>query len=204
MTEPAPTPAPDAPPPEPPPAKSFSQEEVNSLLAAEKRRLLAAQPDLTELREKAKKFDELDAASKSELEKANARAEAAEKKAADAEQARRATALSAAITTAASKAGAVDADAVLALISKESVTIGDDGRVTGVDEAVKALLESKPYLVGKQSTPPGGSGDGGPRGMPAAGQLTKADLDRLRHEGRNDEIAKAFREGRLSQLQQAG
>lgn len=201
---PAPGPTPDPAPPAPAPARVFTQEEVNSLLAGEKRRLLADQPDLAELRDKAKKFDELDAASKSELEREKARADAAEKRATDALNASKQIALSAAITTAATKAGAIDPDAVLALIAKDSVTIGDDGRVTGVDEAVKALLESKPYLVGKQPPTPPAGGDGGHRGgPPTPGQLTQADLDEMVRKGDHDGIAKAHREGRFNQLQGA-
>lgn len=48
----------------------------------------------------------------------------------------------------AQKAGAVDTDAVLQLIDRSAVKLNDDGTVTGADEAVKKLLESKPYLKG--------------------------------------------------------
>lgn len=52
------------------------------------------------------------------------------------------------ILAAASKAGVVDTDAVLKLIDRSGVVISEDGSISGVDEAVKALLESKPYLKG--------------------------------------------------------
>lgn len=55
------------------------------------------------------------------------------------------------ILTAASKAGVVDTDAVLKLIDRSAINIAEDGSISGVDEAVSALLDSKPYLKGTAS-----------------------------------------------------
>lgn len=55
------------------------------------------------------------------------------------------------IISAASKLGAVDPKVVLKLIDRANVTVGEDGTVTGAEEAVKKLLESAPYLKGKGS-----------------------------------------------------
>lgn len=41
-----------------------------------------------------------------------------------------------------------DADDVLTLLNKDNLTLKDDGTVDGLDDAVKALRESKPYLFG--------------------------------------------------------
>lgn len=49
----------------------------------------------------------------------------------------------------ASKAGVVDVEAIKALIERKDIKLNDDGTVSGVGEAVKALLASKPYLKGK-------------------------------------------------------
>lgn len=77
------------------------------------------------------------------------------------------------MSTAAAKAGAIDADAVLALLPPDAVTVeGDD--VKGVDEAIKALRESKPYLFGKPKPAPG-SADGG-RQSDKPAQWTREDL----------------------------
>lgn len=51
----------------------------------------------------------------------------------------------------ATKQGAVDTDAVLKLIDQSNIKITDDG-IEGVAEAVKELLESKPFLVGSSDT----------------------------------------------------
>lgn len=199
---PAPTPPPTPPPtPDPPaPEKSFSQDDVNRLIAAEKRRLLAEQPDLTELRTKAAKLDELEAANKTELEKAQGKVVEAERKAAEsADRAKRAL-LKAAVVNAAHKANAIDPDAVFALIDQSKMTVSDDGTVDGIDDALKALLAEKTFLVGKPTTPPvGGNADGGARGAPVQGQLTVDDIKRLYREGKHEEVEKARQEGRLTQ-----
>jgi len=52
-----------------------------------------------------------------------------------------------AVLAAAHTAGAVDPDAVVAMFDKSKVTIAADGKLTGVKEAVDALLKEKPYLV---------------------------------------------------------
>ena len=48
----------------------------------------------------------------------------------------------------AAKLGVVDAEAVLKLIDRSNITVDDNG-VSGVSEAIKTLLETKPYLKGK-------------------------------------------------------
>ncbi len=58
----------------------------------------------------------------------------------------------------AQKLGVVDIEAVTKLINRKEIKLGDDGSATGVVEAVKALVDSKPYLVGKQKDITIGSG----------------------------------------------
>lgn len=160
----------DPPAGDPPPPRSFTQEEVDRIVADRLRRVKVEPPaDYDELKAKAAKLAEIEAASQSELERAQAAAAAAEAKAAEAQQRARSALLRASVTATAVQAGAVDADAVLALIDQSQLTVEDDGTVSGVSDAVKALLDAKPYLVGKPATLPPGSGDGGPRGKPAVG-----------------------------------
>jgi hypothetical protein len=129
-----------------------------------------------ELKTKAAKLDELEAANRTELEKLQTAA-TAEKARADAAESKMKEALRrSAVVAAAQRAGAVDPDAVYALLNKDEVTIGDDGQVTGVEEAVKALLVAKEYLVGKTPKPPAGSANAGPQGSPGATQWTREDL----------------------------
>lgn len=50
------------------------------------------------------------------------------------------------VLKAAATAGAIDPDAVVAMLDKSKVTIVD-GKVTGAKEAVDELLKAKPYLI---------------------------------------------------------
>ncbi len=76
------------------------------------------------------------------------------------------------------KAGAVDVEAVLKLIDRTKLTVGDDGTVTGVAEVVANLLKEKTYLTGKpattkigDATAPGGADSQAPKKFKAS-QLT--------------------------------
>src|SRR5690606_1914614 len=62
------------------------------------------------------------------------------------------------ITEKARSLGAVDPSVVLKLVERGNIQIDEQGQVTGVEQAVKGLLEQKPYLVGKPVTPDIGSG----------------------------------------------
>ena len=62
-----------------------------------------------------------------------------------------------AIQLEASKAGAVDVEAVLKLIDRSKLVVADDGTVNGVADAVSALISAKPYL--KNGTAPTKIGD---------------------------------------------
>lgn len=51
--------------------------------------------------------------------------------------------------------GAVDADAVVLMVDRSGLEIQDDGSIKGVEKAVKALLEAKPYLKAEGAQPAG-------------------------------------------------
>ncbi len=72
------------------------------------------------------------------------------------------------ILAAAQKMGVIDTDAVLKLIDRQTIKADENGNVTGVAEALKALSESKAYLFKEGATTPNigdgtnpGSGDQG-------------------------------------------
>ena len=163
--EPDPTPDP-APTPDPPAGeKTFTQADLDRIVAERLARAKAQPPaDYDQLKAQAAELEALKASQLSEQEKLQKRAEAAEKAAQDAQDRANNALRRAAVVAAAQRAGAIDPDAVIALLDPSAVTIGDDGQVTGVDEAVKALLDSKQYLVGKPPTPVPGGADGGVRG----------------------------------------
>ena len=57
-----------------PEPKTFTQEEVNSFLAKDRKQMAEKYSDYEELKQKASRLDEIEAANKSELEKANEKA----------------------------------------------------------------------------------------------------------------------------------
>ena len=50
-------------------------------------------------------------------------------------------------------ASAQDGDLVAGLIARDKLILGDDGKVAGLDEQVKALKESKPFLFKQEEKP---------------------------------------------------
>lgn len=148
--------------------KTFTQSEVNEMIARRAEQMMRSRlggVDPDDLRRKAEKYDELEAANKSELEKANARAEEAEKRATTAETRIKDLSLSTAIRDAASKAGFIDAGDASALIDRSNIEFdGDEPK--NLDKLLGALAKAKPHLVkeGGEPAPTTGSGDGGPQG----------------------------------------
>lgn len=51
-------------------------------------------------------------------------------------------------------ASAQDGDLVAGLINRDKLILGDDGKITGLDEQVKALKESKPFLFKEEKPNP--------------------------------------------------
>lgn len=124
-----------------------TQADLDRIIADRVARVKAKPPaDYAELQSKAARLDEIEAANKSELEKAQSMIAELTKRAETAESERRVEIIGRAVVSEASRQGAVDPDAVLALLDRDAVTIDDAGRVTGAETAVKALLEAKPYL----------------------------------------------------------
>lgn len=55
---------------------------------------------------------------------------------------------------------AQDTDLVAGLIDQSKILLGDDGKVTGLDEQIKAVRESKPFLFKTQEQGGGNGGSG--------------------------------------------
>ena len=115
-------------------------------------------------REAAGKLAAIDDANKSELERALAAVQAAETRASEADQRVAGLARRAAVESAALKAGAIDADAIFALLPADAVTVDGD-QVHGVSDAIAALQAAKPHLFGVAKPAPG-SADGGRQAGP--------------------------------------
>jgi hypothetical protein len=182
--------------PPPPEEKTYTkaehEAEVNRVVQerlARDRKDRLSDDEIAELKRKAAKADELEAANLSQADKLQQAATKAEQERDEANQkAEEATAranktlIRASVISAAAKAGAVDPDDVHALLASKDftvtkdgnelkVTIGNDGQVIGHEEAVTAFLEGKQHLVG--STPTPGPGGGGPRPTPTRSDLSE-------------------------------
>ena len=73
--------------------------------------------------------------------------------------------------------GVVDADVVWQLVDLSKAQIADDGKITGVKEAIEALLKDKPFLKAATAGKSGGvgapGGNPGPTGAPDAVEAAK-------------------------------
>lgn len=152
-----------------------------------------------DIKAKADKFDELDAASKTELERAQARISELEQASATAAQAAKDSALKAAVVAEGAKRNMVDPLDALALLDRGQLEYADDGSPMNIAEAMDSLLERKPHLVAQPSGGArAGGADQGARGQGGVSQLTREALKTMSP----DEIVKANQEGRLDAIKQ--
>jgi hypothetical protein len=175
------------------PPKTFTQEDIDKAVESRLARERKKFSDYDELKAKAEKLAEIEAANLSDLEKERAAREAAEARASELASKAEKAAVNAAIVKAAVAAGVKSTDAVLRAIDKTGLTVGDDGQVSGAEDAVKALLAEIPALVG-EGTPVGDADQGARGGGPD--QITQEQLSQMSPE----EIAKALKDGKLSHL----
>lgn len=195
------TPDPNSPPPSEATAddgRTFSQADVDRIVTDRLAKQGRKFADYDDLAKKAAKLDELEAASQSDLEKAQARADQAEAAAANAVKQAQAQLSRAAVLVEAAKAGAVDPDAVWALLPSDAVTLDDAGDVQGAADAVKTLLDAKPYLAQQQQPPAPSAGNPANPAKPSPqGQaLTREDLARMTP----DQIMQAEKNGQLDHI----
>lgn len=117
----------------------------------------------TELKDVKAQLEQFKQAQMSETEKAAARLQQLEAENARLITAQRDNALRSAITTAAARLGVKHVDAALKLIDTSVLDIGDDGKVSGADAAMRDLVKLYPGLFGAASDNPGNP-DTGQRG----------------------------------------
>jgi len=182
-------------PPEPPAERTFTQAELDRIVQDRVARVKREVPeDYEELKQAASKWSEFEESQKTELEKAQAAAKQAEKEAAKALKTANERLIQAEILAEATAQKAIKPEHMHRLIERDSVTVGDDGQVTGIQEAVKAFLEANPEYVGSRR-PAAGSVDQGARGT-TPNQLSRDDLKSMTPEA----INKAREEGRLDTI----
>lgn len=159
------------------------------------------------LNERAKKADEFETKQKEETEKRlkeegklKELLELKEKELSEAVAKNEKVSLDSRIQAEAAKQGAVDLDAVTKLIDRSGIKTEEDGSVSGVEDAVKGLLESKPYLVGSGGTPANiGSGTNPPGTKATTVKKFKHSqiLDTDFYAEHEDEIQEAIKHGQV-------
>lgn len=180
--------------------KMLPQSEVDRIVQdrlarASKGQLSKAEID--ELRAKAAKHDEATEASKTELERAQAAQAKAEERATAATKLANDRLIMAEATRELAKAGVQNVEGALRALDTTGLTVEDDGAVSGVEDAIKDLLEQIPEFVGKAGQVQT-KVDQGARGGAGSGveQVTEAQLENMSPEA----ITKATREGRMANL----
>lgn len=174
-------------------APKLTQAEVDRIVEDRLKRERAKFADYADVKARAAKFDELDAANKTELEREKEARATAEAKATKASSAAERVAIRSAVVAAAAEAGALKPADVVALLPKGAVTvtIDDDGEVevVGAEEAVAEILKDRKHWLKQETTDPRqrGSFDGGAGGGNGNG---KVDFLKASREDLNAELAK--------------
>lgn len=172
---------------EEPTEKTFTQAEMNDILAKRLKREKEKQAELDEKLKKLEAYEKAEEERKkaemSELERLAAEKEEAAKKAEEAtEQAKKAQEaanqriINTEIRSIARALNANDPNQVLALLDKAGVELGEDGSVVGAEEAVKAFKEASPWMF-KQSFGADASGGSNPAKNPSLNELSQLEKD---------------------------
>lgn len=139
---------PETPPAETPPegAKSFTQEQVNAMLAEQKRKGSEKFADYGDLKAKAARLDEIEAANATELDKA---VKTARDEATTAERTRTSGILAGAEARAQAAERFRNPATAVKLLDLSGVSVDDEGVVdaAGVKALLDSLAESDPYLL---------------------------------------------------------
>jgi len=161
---------------EKPTEQTFTQEQLNAILAEDRRKTQSKFADYTELKERAEKWNEHEEAQRSELEKAQAEAERLKQERDSATAQARNTLIKAQFVAEAAKAGIMHPEDAYALADKSAVSVNDDGNVIGVAEAVKTLVSAGRVPLAQRNAPGLDAGAGGNDGPSKDKKLTDEQL----------------------------
>ena len=78
-----------------------------------------------------------------------------------------------AVLTTAARMGVVDPEAAWRLLDAEALEVGEDGQPQGVEEALRALVKEKPYLLG------GKTSAANPASGRKGGRLTREEIEKM-------------------------
>lgn len=174
--------------------KTFTQADLDRIVQDRLARQAKQYEGFDDLKKKATEFDKLQEAQLSELERERKAREKAEQDSAKRIEAANRRLIEAAVLAQATAQKAIKPEHLHRLIDTDKVTVGDDGQVTGADEAVKAFLEANPEYVGKSTPPPGAADQGARNG--GVKQLTREDIASMSPE----QVRSALKEGRLTNV----
>jgi hypothetical protein len=180
--------------PESPPAedKRLTQEQFEFELGKRLARERAKYADYDDLKAKAGQWDEHEETQKSELEKLQGQIAKAEQAAQEALAERDSALIRNVVMLEAGKQGVPQERlaAALKLLDSSLLTPEKDGTVSGVEDAVKALLEASPFLLADDSKPPAPQLDSGAGGGARPGKgivLTPLQREMARVSGMTEE-----------------
>ena len=128
------------------PAKSFTQEQMNTVAAAARREEAAKYEDYDTLKARAGQADKLERDQMTEAQKLQTDLAGEQRKNAGLESQMADTMITAEIKVKASSMGLVDPDAAVAMINRAGIAYTPQTGVSGVEDAMTALVEAKPYL----------------------------------------------------------
>lgn len=192
--DPPPADPPKDPPKDPPADKTFTQADLDRIVQDRLARQAKQFEGFDDLRAKAEEFDKLQEQQLSELDREKKAREKAEADAAKKIEAANRRLIEAAVLAQATAQKAIKPEHMHRLINTDTVTVADDGQVTGAEEAVKAFLEANPEYVGKSAPPPGDADQGARKTAP--NQLSREELASMSPEA----VRKAVADGRLANV----
>lgn len=146
------------------PPKTFTQDELNAIISDRLAKEKAKFADYDALKTKAAEHDKAVAATLSETEKLKAALIAETAKYTEAETRRVQSLMQVAVMTKAAALGFMNPEDAWLLIDTAALKVEDDGKVSGVDEALKALVTARKYLIKTVIAPELNSGAGGGQG----------------------------------------
>jgi hypothetical protein len=164
------------------PEKTYTQAEIDEMI---QKRLKREKEKQAELDAKLKRLEEFEKAEeerqkaamseadrlKAEKEEAAKKAEEATEKAKKAQESANQRIMNTEIKSIARSLNANDPSDVLALLDKANLEIDEEGNVKGVEEAVRALKEAKPWMF-KQAFGADASGGSNPAKNPSVNELS--------------------------------
>lgn len=157
--------------------EGLTLEQLQAALKAAEKRITTLNHESAERRKKLEGYEQAEQeranANKSELERATARASELEKRLAELTETQRKQTLRHAVEMTAAKLGFTDPEDAYTLADLRDAEVDETGKVKGVEQALKNLLEKKPYLKGLAARSP--DIDAGKRNT-ASGTAASAEL----------------------------